>query len=157
MTDTKSNEEAVVRDAFAWINGDDSKVDSMSEALDVYNPGLPGGEVHSRDAWDVYLHEIEQGFPDVSFEIESMASNDNMVMVEVAVTGTHTGEFQGLPPTDRALEVKTMVKVLVVDGQIEEWHEYYNRQDVPEQLGLTFPAVIGQSPKLLWRKLRATF
>lgn len=63
---------------------------------------------------------------------------------------------RGLPPTGRALEVHTMAKVLVADGQIEEWHEYYNRQEVPEQLGLTYPEVIGQLPKLVWGKLRAS-
>lgn len=156
MTDTNSNPEAVVRDCFAWFNGDESKVDSMSKTIDVYNPGLPGGEVHGRDAWESYLREIEQGFPNISFEIEAIATNDNIVMVEDTVTGTHTSEFQGLPPTGRTLEIHTMVKVLVVDGQIEEWHEYYNRQEVPEQLGLTFPDVIAQLPKLVWGKLRAT-
>lgn len=152
---TGSKPETVVRDSFAWFNGDESKVDSMAASLDVYNPGLPEGSVHTRDAWAAYLRDIHQGFPDISFTIDAIATNGEIVMVESTVSGTHTGAFQGLPPTGRALEVGTMVKVLVVDGQIEEWHEYYNRQEVPEQLGLTFPAILGQLPGLAWRKIRA--
>lgn len=154
MTDSNPEPEQVVRDCFAWFNGDGSKIDSMSESIDVYNPGLPDEEVHGRDAWEAYLKELKKGFPDISFEIEEVATNGTIVMVEATVSGTHTGEFQGLPATGREVEVQTMVKAVVENGRIEEWHEYYNRQEVPEQLGLTFPTIIGQLPKLLWRKLR---
>lgn len=154
---TEPDPEAIVRDSFAWFNGDESKVDAMAESLDVYNPGLPEGSVHSRDAWAAYLRDIHRGFPDISFTVDAIATNGDIVMVESTVAGTHTGSFQGLPPTGRTLAIRTMVKAVVVDGQIDEWHEYYNRQEVPEQLGLTFPAIVGQLPKLAWRKIRAAF
>lgn len=48
MADTSEPEE-IVRDCFAWSNGDFSKTDVMAASIDVYNPGLPGGETHDRD------------------------------------------------------------------------------------------------------------
>ena len=32
-------------------------------------------------------------------------------------------------------------------------HAYFDTQAIPEQLGLTFPAIIGQLPKLAVRKV----
>lgn len=148
--------EDVVRDFIAWENGDETKVDVVAESIDMYNPGLPEGVVHDRERYANYLHEVHKGFPDVRFEINDMAVRDDMVMVEVNIAGTHTGEFKGLPPTGRRVEFQAMGKWRVSDGEVVECHIYYDTTVLPEQLGLTFPEVIGQAPKLVWRKLQAS-
>lgn len=154
MADTSEPEE-IVRDCFAWSNGDFSKTDVMAESIDVYNPGLPGGETHDRDVWEDYLHKLHDGFSDIHFEIQAMASSADMVMVEYRVVGTHDGEFQGLPPTNREIELWAVDKFLITNGQVEEWESYYDTAELQDQLGMTFPTVIGQLPKLALGKLRS--
>jgi predicted ester cyclase len=80
-------------------------------------------------------------------------SRDDVVFVEFTITGTHDGELKGVPPTGRHLELQGMEKFRVVDGRIQEMHAYFDTRAIPEQLGLTFPAVIGQLPKLVVRKV----
>jgi hypothetical protein len=46
-----------------------------------------------------------------------------------------------------------MEKLRVVDGNIREMHAYFDTREIPEQLGLTFPAIIAQLPKLVLRKV----
>jgi len=46
--------------------------------------------------------------------------------------------------------------ISVADGTIREHRVYYNLQEMLDQLGLTFPAVVGQLPKLAWRKLKSS-
>jgi len=75
------------------------------------------------------------------------------VIVEFTITGTHDGELEGIPPTGRKLELRGMEKFRVVDGKIQEMRAYFDPQEIPEQLDLTFPAVIAQLPKLVLRKV----
>lgn len=146
----------VVDDYVAWVNGDPAGKAALAESVDVYNPGLPGGEVHSRAAYESYLAEIRTGFPDFQFVAEAVVEGSDTVMVEFTVSGTHEGEFKGLPPTGRVVEIRGIEKFSVTNGDIVECRVYYDTQELTEQLGLTFPTVIGQLPKLAWGKLRAS-
>lgn len=148
--------EQIMRDYVAWENGNSSKAGVMSESVAVYNPGLPGGEVHDREKWKSYLDAVHAGFPDYRIRIEAEAMTDDMAMHEVKITGTHQSEFKGLPATGRKVEIHAMGKYLIEDGEIVEIHHFYDTAELQSQLGLTFPAVIGQLPKLVWGKIRAS-
>jgi steroid delta-isomerase-like uncharacterized protein len=155
MSDTNSQTEQIVRDFVAWENGNSSKVDVVSESIDVYNPGLDGGEVHDRESYAAYLREGRSAFPDMQIALEEIVATGDVVMAEVRITGTHEGQFKGLPPTDRSVEIRGMGKFLITDGTVEECYLYYDTQEMATQLGMTFPEVFGQLPKLAWRKLKA--
>lgn len=153
MADT----ERVVRDAFDWLNGDASKIDVIAESVDVYGPALPKGEVHSREEWASFIRANREGFPDIEFSIQELLVSDGVAMAELTISGTHQGEFMGIPPTYRAIEIRAIDKFLIENGQVVEWRPYFDSQEIPEQLGLNFPRVLGQLPKLAWRKLRENF
>jgi predicted ester cyclase len=87
--------------------------------------------------------------------LEEIVANGDTVMAEVRITGTHQGAFKGLPPTDRSVELRGMGKFVITDGTVDACHMYYDTQEMATQLGLTFPEVLRQLPKLAWRKLRA--
>ena len=145
--------EQAVRDYVAWVNGDSSKADVLSESVDVYNPGLSDSEVHGRAAYDSYIGELRTGLPDFHFTADMTVSRGEVVIVEFTITGTHDGELKGVPATGRQLKLRGMEKFRVEDGEIQEMHAYFDTQEIPEQLGLTFPAIIGQLPKLAVRKV----
>lgn len=153
MSQEPPDPQTLARECFAWANGDESKADVMVESLDVYNPGLPGGEVHSRAEWAHYRDKIEAGFPDIHFGIDALVADEDIAMVEFRITGTHTREFQGLPPTGREIEIVGVDVLDIEDGQVTEWRTYYDREDLKTQLGLTFPEVLGQLPRLVWAKV----
>jgi predicted ester cyclase len=50
---------------------------------------------------------------------------------------THEGEFDGIPPTGRKVEVPEMAKYYVVDSEIRVYRVCFDQQAVFEQLGLT--------------------
>jgi steroid delta-isomerase-like uncharacterized protein len=154
MATDSTQPEQVVHDYVAWLNGDSSKVDALAESVDVYNPGLSDGEVHDRAAYASYIQELRAGLPDLHFTGDMTISRDDVVFVEFTITGTHDGELKGIPPTGRQLELQGMEKFRVANGSIQEMHAYFDTRAIPEQLGLTFPAVIWQLPKLVARKVR---
>lgn len=104
-TDTRHTEQ-LVRDYVAWVNGDTSKRDALSESVDVYNPGLQDGEVHTRAAYEAQLQAIGTGF--LNFELAGARSSRvaTTASVEFTVTGTNDGEFKGIPATGRDVEIR---------------------------------------------------
>jgi predicted ester cyclase len=58
-------------------------------------------------------------------------------MKEWTVTATHDGEYSGIPPTNREVEISGMAKILTENGKVVEDRLYYDLQEVFDQLGLT--------------------
>lgn len=156
MAQEIENTEQIMRDYVAWENGDSSKLEVISESVDAYNPGLPGGEVHSREDWKRYFDKIQAAFPDYEVQTVAEVTAEGLAMHEVKITGTHQSKFKGIPATGREVEVHAMGKYHIEDGKIVEIHHFYDPAELQAQLGLTFPDVIGQLPKLVWGKLRAS-
>lgn len=62
--------------------------------------------------------------------------------------GTHDGPLNGLPPTHQTIELNAVDTVTLSEEGITAIRGYFDMSEVNEQLGLTFPTVIGQLPKL---------
>jgi len=121
MTEAETiQHEQLVSDLEALVNGDLSKRDVLSESIMWHNPGLPGGVAHGRGEVVEYIREIQAAFPDLRFAVVEMLAEDDVVMIEITLAGTHEGEFQGIPPTGREVEIQGMEKYLVSDGQLAE-------------------------------------
>lgn len=73
-------------------------------------------------------------------------------MAEWTFIGTHEGPLEGISPTDRHIAVPGVSKFSISDGKLKEHITYVDTREWLEQLGLTFPAIIPQLPKLAWRK-----
>lgn len=136
MAQTTRDVEQLVNDYVDAWHGDYSKLDVVAESVTVYDPGAPGGEIHRRDALETYIRDLREGFPDLRIVIDDMLATDEVVMAEWTITGTHEGEYNDIPPTDREVELTGMDKILVADGNIREHRIYFNLQELFEQLGL---------------------
>lgn len=97
-----------------------------------------------------WVGETVAGFPDVSFEDHRELSTDDggVLFVEWTMHGTHTGTFQGLPATGNTVALDGVDVVTISEDGIESIKIYFDPSSIAEQLGLTFPAIIGQLPKL---------
>jgi steroid delta-isomerase-like uncharacterized protein len=51
------------------------------------------------------LHDLMGGFSDLHAEIATMRHADDAVLIEGRFSGTHDGEWSGIPPTGRGVEV----------------------------------------------------
>lgn len=153
MAQAQADVEAVITDYEALWNGDFSKLDVVAESAVVYDPAAPDGEVHGRDAFEAFLRETREAFPDFTLHTEEMLVDGGTVMVEWTVTGTLESEFYGAPPSGRSMEIQGMAKTIVRDGQVQQDRLYYDQKDMLAQLGFAFPDVIFLLPKLVWGKL----
>lgn len=140
-----------------WNEGNYAKLpDVVTEDVALYDPGAPEGEIHGRDALEGFLQELRRGFPDLHVTINEMVATEAGVMAEWTATGTHKGEFNGIPPTQREVEFQGMDNIMITDGKVKEHRVYYDSREMQTQLGLTFPEALGVLPRLAWRKLQAS-
>jgi predicted ester cyclase len=90
-----------------------------------------------------------EGFPDLQLTVEDAVGQGDLVAQRVHFAGTHTGVFQGLPPTRRKVEFSGLELNRFVDGRVAEHWFQLDALGLLQQLGL---AVV-PGPRLLPRIL----
>jgi steroid delta-isomerase-like uncharacterized protein len=74
-------------------------------------------------------------FPDLSSNIVAMVAEGDKVAVRFNITGTHKGEFQGIPPTGKKVSFSGMDFLTIIDGKVEEEWESIDTMGVMQQIG----------------------
>jgi steroid delta-isomerase-like uncharacterized protein len=84
---------------------------------------LPGTTATGRELVAEWLTMSNAAFPDARYRIESIAATGDEVVVRVRFTGTHRGEFLGIPATGRKVDVLLMdwVRIGPTDRVAEHW------------------------------------
>jgi predicted ester cyclase len=63
-------------------------------------------------------------FPDFYLSIEDQIAVEDRVITRVYLQGTHKGEFEGVPPTNKKVKVLGITIDRIIDGKVKEmWHE----------------------------------
>jgi steroid delta-isomerase-like uncharacterized protein len=83
-------------------------------------PGMPPGLAGAKR-----VHEITLiGMPDWSTMIDDLVAEADKVVARITMTGTHTGDFWGMPATGNAVNFTGIYIVRIKDGKIaEHWGE----------------------------------
>jgi len=74
-------------------------------------------------------------FPDLQFTIEEQIAEADKLALRWTATGTHNGEFMGLPPTGNQMTVTGISFVRFADGKFAEEWSVYDTLGMMEQLG----------------------
>ena len=83
-------------------------------------PGIPSGIEGAKTAHQIML----TGFPDYQTLIEDLIAEDDKVVARIRMTGTHTGNFMGIPPTGKQIEFTGIYIARIANGKIvEHWGE----------------------------------
>src|SRR6266498_499570 len=102
-------------------------------------PGIPRGPAGFRQLIAMY----RTGFPDMHMTIEEELADGDSVIHRGYVTGTHTGEFQGIPHTGKQIKVKYIDIWRVANGKMAENWVQIDMLGLMQQLGVVPPP--GQS------------
>jgi steroid delta-isomerase-like uncharacterized protein len=86
------------------------------------------------------LTGVNNAFPDLHHEIVDMVAERDKVAVRLNVTGTHKGEFQGIPPTGKKLSLYEMGFITIIDGKITEGWISADTMGLLQQLGALPPS-----------------
>jgi steroid delta-isomerase-like uncharacterized protein len=103
---------------------------------DFVNLSAPPGVPSDRAGGKLFLGAFLNAFPDCHFTIDDMIAEDDRVATKKTFSGTHTGEFNGIPPTGNQVTI-TFVDILRLrDGKIVEHWLSMDQLSFMQQLGV---------------------
>jgi steroid delta-isomerase-like uncharacterized protein len=98
-----------------------------------YVEHLPTGDV-SLEQLKKYATKFFAAFPDISITVDDMVAEGDKVAVLVNWRATHKGEYMGIPPTGKKIDITVAMIIKIVGGR---WVEFWNVTDIrlAQQLG----------------------
>ena len=110
-------------------------IDELCATNIIYHGG-GGEEIRGLKDYKQSTSEMYNASPDVHFTIDDMVAEEDKVAVRFTLTGTHTGEFMGRPPTNKKLTGWGINIYRVVGGKFVEGWERSDTLGLMQQLGV---------------------
>ena len=85
------------------------------------------------------LRYMRSGFPDIDFSVKEQISEGDKVASRFEWTGTHQGEFMGVPATGKPVRVWGIVIDRLEDGRIKDTRIIMDTLGLMMQLGAVAP------------------
>ena len=131
---------ATLRRAYDLINTGD--LDGFSQLLadDFVEHEELGGLPPTKEGVKEFFEVMKAAFPDLRFDAEDILASGDKVVARVKVTGTHEGEFMGVPATGKSIDVQVIDILRFGDDGLA--HEHWGVIDA-----LTMMQQIGAVPQ----------
>ena len=138
MTRTSENK-AVVEELFGRLSDQDLGVidDLCADGFSVEISLLGTDEsAIGVDGMKAMYEEYYAAFPDLRQDVVELVGEDDVVAVFLTTSGTHRGEFRGVPPTGNEIDVEDAGLIRFEDGQIVDLWPQSDMLSLFEQLGV---------------------
>ena len=76
------------------------------------------------------------GVPDLKFDLTSRFATDGWGAIEWVMSGTHKGDFPGLPATGKRFSVRGSSTLELMGGKIRREADYWDAATLMRQVGL---------------------
>jgi predicted ester cyclase len=126
---------ALARRAYAIMSGGD--LDELDELM---VPGFIDHDPEPDQAPGVegvkeVVRRMRSGFPDMRLTPEAIYTDGDTVIARVRVTGTHNGEYFGIPPTGKSIDITGIDIVRLEEGKAVERWGVFDAVNLMQQLG----------------------
>ena len=121
MASSPEQNKQAIRQVFEFYNQQDiEKVEKLFSTKHIFFfPGAPPMDWNSHKQ---FILGLSKAFPDLHFKIEDILAEGDKVAYRLTVNGTHKGEFQGIPPTNKKVSFTSTGISNIVDGKVaEDW------------------------------------
>ncbi len=95
----------------------------------------PAGQADGAQAVHDLMAGLFVAFPDWDAELGPLRHADDAVFLEVRTTGTQQGEFAGIPPTGRRMDVRVAAIFEFEEDRLVCERVYFDFATVLQQLG----------------------
>ncbi len=137
MSDLKATMQRIYEEVFN--QGDLDVIDELLADDFVEHEELPPGIPQGKEAPRAYTTLFRSAFPDFHMAVEEMLQDGSKVITRVRVSGTHKGEFMGIPPTNNKFDVAAIdIVEFRGDQAIGHWG-VMDMAGMMEQLGVSGP------------------
>jgi steroid delta-isomerase-like uncharacterized protein len=98
------------------------------------------GQEGSRQAFNMYF----AAFPDLRIELEQVITSGDHVVARWRATGTHKGEYKGVAPTNKQINVRGCNVHEIRNGKFTRTLGYSNELMLMQQLGVSLAKGAGR-------------
>ena len=128
---------ATLRRFYDLINAGD--IDAFSDLLsdDFVEHEVTPGLAPTKDGVRAFFQMQHAAFPDMRMDAQDVLASGDKVVARVRYTGTHKGDFMGMPATGKSVDVQLIDILRFGDDGLA--HEHWGVMDalgLMEQLGL---------------------
>jgi steroid delta-isomerase-like uncharacterized protein len=103
---------------------------------DVVDHSARPGEPKGVEGFQQTIRWLNRAFSDLRFDVHHVVGEGDTVVVHCTLTGRHTGDLMGIPPTNRSVAVPMVHILRFRDGRVAENWEVRNDAVTMRQLGL---------------------
>ncbi len=93
------------------------------------------GDFVGADEFIQYISGFHSAFPDIKFKVHSLLAEGDLVAARWTASGTHKGNFQGIPPSGEEHDTAGMTMFRFANGKIVEVWGHWDRFGLLQQLG----------------------
>jgi steroid delta-isomerase-like uncharacterized protein len=98
---------------------------------------VPIGEMRGRVAIRRFFEELFAAFPDFDISVDRIVADDHTAAVQWHASGSFTGgQFQGIEPTGRHVEIRGVDVMEIEDGKLQRNTIYYDGASFARQVGM---------------------
>ena len=100
-----------------------------------------------------FLSDFFNAFPDWHTNIEHIVAENDLVVVFLIGFGTHKGEFQGIPSTNKSVNVRSADLYKIEDGKITGYWDVVDQLNLLKQTGALLTEDISKEikdAKMVW-------
>ena len=127
--------QALARRAYAIISsGDLDELDEIMVPGFVDHNAEPDQAPGAEGVKEVF-HSMRSGVPDVKLSPEAIYTDGDTVIARVRMTGTHNGEYFGIPPTGKSVDITGIDIVRIEEGKAVERWGVFEGLNLMQQLG----------------------
>ena len=117
------------------LTGDLSVADEIV-ALNYVNNNPAPGETPGREGVKGFATLFSKAFPDLRVNLEDQIAEEDLVVSRFIMTGTHQGEFAGVPATGKPVNFTGIGIHRITGGQIQEGWLNFDALGMMQQLGV---------------------
>lgn len=122
MNDLKKNREFIIR-YYNTISGTEKTRELCEQFMD-------------DEKLIQHIQFFDRAFPKYELFIEEMITEGNKVIVQGRATGTHLGEYKGIPPTGGKMDLPFVIRYVIENEKITDMWLMADQMILMEQLGV---------------------
>lgn len=133
---TQQNKDLVMRAVEqVWNGGDYGNLrDFVADDFIAYGR-TPEEEVRGPEGAREFFTQLRNAFPDLHFTVKDQFAENDRVVTHWTATGTHRGEFKGIPPTGRKFCITSIDIDRIENGKVVECWSNMDELGLLQQLG----------------------
>ena len=115
--------------------GNLDKIDELvtDDVVD-HEQGFPG-QPEGKEGVAFFVNTMRDAFSEMKATVGQSLESGDLASAEVTISGKHTGEFMGVPATDKPFEIKTIDIIRIEDGKCAEHWGVTDNMALMQQLG----------------------